>query len=206
MSGCFHHRVCGDCGSAHTCTVHPARSETPRPAMTREQAVAAMDDIWHNPEGIRQRRRRCGTLRSARANPEVRCGKPTTLATQSRRGVPGVARHPVVVQRRVRPFLLFHRSTVKPDDVAAEPRFPPRASGGCLRGWCRTRSGSMRTAPRTRTTSPSSPKIIAPRRVRRSVAVEVSAERSGRAIIASQVINGKRVQVERRRPFAVFIG
>jgi cell division septation protein DedD len=38
------------------------------------------------------------------------------------------------------------------------------------------------------------------------VAVEVSAERSGRAIIASQVINGKRVQVERRRPFAVSIG
>ena len=49
-------------------------------------------------------------------------------------------------------------------------------------------------------------RIIAPRRVRRSVAVEVSAERSGRAIIASQVINGKRVQVQRRRPFAVFIG
>jgi hypothetical protein len=33
-------------------------------------------------------------------------------------------------------------------------------------------------------------RIIAPRRVRRSVAVEVSAERSGRAITASQVING----------------
>jgi hypothetical protein len=37
-------------------------------------------------------------------------------------------------------------------------------------------------------------RIIAPRRVRRSAALEVSAERSGRAIIASQVINGKRVQ------------
>ena len=48
-------------------------------------------------------------------------------------------------------------------------------------------------------------RIIAPRCVRRSVAVEVSAERSGRAITASQVINGKRVQVQRRRPFAVFI-
>jgi hypothetical protein len=48
--------------------------------------------------------------------------------------------------------------------------------------------------------------MIAPRRVRRSVAVEVSAERSGRAITASQVINGKRVQLQRRRPFAVFIG
>ena len=49
-------------------------------------------------------------------------------------------------------------------------------------------------------------RIIAPRPVRQSVAVEVSAERSGRAITASQVINGKRVQVQRRRPFAVFIG
>jgi hypothetical protein len=49
-------------------------------------------------------------------------------------------------------------------------------------------------------------RIITPRRRPSRVAVEVSAERSGRAIIASQVINGKRVQVERRRPFAVFIG
>ena len=48
--------------------------------------------------------------------------------------------------------------------------------------------------------------MIAPRRVRRSVAVEVSAERSGRAITASQGIDGKRVQVQRRRSFAVFIG
>jgi hypothetical protein len=49
-------------------------------------------------------------------------------------------------------------------------------------------------------------RIIAPRRVRPSVAVEVSAERSGRAIIASQVINGKRVQVQHRRAFAIHIG
>jgi hypothetical protein len=49
-------------------------------------------------------------------------------------------------------------------------------------------------------------RIIAPRRVRRSVAVEVSAERSGRAMIASQVINGKRVQVQRRRAFAIHVG
>jgi hypothetical protein len=49
-------------------------------------------------------------------------------------------------------------------------------------------------------------RIIAPRRVRRSVAVEVSAERSGRVINDSQVINGRRVQVQRRRPFAVFVG
>ena len=61
-----------------------------------------------------------------------------------------------VVQRRVRPSL-FPRSTVKPDDVAAEPRCPPRASGGCLRRWRRTRIASMRTAPRSRTTSSSSP-------------------------------------------------
>jgi hypothetical protein len=49
-------------------------------------------------------------------------------------------------------------------------------------------------------------RIIAPRRVRRSVAVEVSAERSGRAIITSQVISGKWVQVQRRRAFAIHIG
>jgi hypothetical protein len=34
----------------------------------------------------------------------------------------------------------------------------------------------------------------------------LSDARSGRVITASQVINGKRVQVQRRRPFAVFIG
>jgi hypothetical protein len=34
-------------------------------------------------------------------------------------------------------------------------------------------------------------RIIAPRRIRRSVAVEVSTERSGRSITTSQVINGK---------------
>ena len=45
--------------------------------------------------------------------------------------------------------------------------------------------------------------IVGPRRVRRSVAVEGKAERSGRAIIAAQVING--VQVE-CRPFAIFAG
>jgi hypothetical protein len=45
-----------------------------------------------------------------------------------------------------------------------------------------------------------------PRRVRRSVAVEVSAERTGRTVNTSQVINGKRVQVQRRRAFAIHIG
>ena len=49
-------------------------------------------------------------------------------------------------------------------------------------------------------------RIIAPRRVRRSVAVEISAERSGRSVTTSQVINGKRVQVQRRRAFAIHVG
>jgi hypothetical protein len=49
-------------------------------------------------------------------------------------------------------------------------------------------------------------RIIAPRRVRRGVSVELSAERGGRAIITSQVINGKWVQVQRRRAFAIHIG
>jgi len=49
-------------------------------------------------------------------------------------------------------------------------------------------------------------RIIAPRRRSSRVSVEVSDERSGRVITASQVINGKRVQVQRRRPFAVFVG
>ena len=45
---------------------------------------------------------------------------------------------------------------------------------------------------------------VPPSRVRRLL--RVSEERSGRVINDSQVINGKRVQVQRRRPFAVFIG
>ena len=49
-------------------------------------------------------------------------------------------------------------------------------------------------------------RVIAPRRIRRGVSVEISAERGGRAINTSQVINGKRVQVQRRRAFAIHIG
>jgi hypothetical protein len=49
-------------------------------------------------------------------------------------------------------------------------------------------------------------RIIAPRRVRRRFAVGLSAEGSSRAINTSQVINGKRVQVQRRRAFAIRIG
>jgi hypothetical protein len=36
-------------------------------------------------------------------------------------------------------------------------------------------------------------RAIVPRRVRRGLAVEISAERSGRTVTTSQVINGKRV-------------
>jgi hypothetical protein len=49
-------------------------------------------------------------------------------------------------------------------------------------------------------------RIIAPRRRPSRVTVEISAERSGRSVNTSQVINGKRVQVQRRRAFAIHIG
>jgi hypothetical protein len=49
-------------------------------------------------------------------------------------------------------------------------------------------------------------RAIAPRRVRRGLAVDISAERSGCTINTSEVINGKRVQVQRRRAFAIHIG
>ena len=98
------------------------------------------------------------------------------------------------------------RPTVKPVDVAAEPRCPPRASGGCLRRWRRTRHRFHENRSEIAHDIARLARIIASRRVRRSVAVEVSAERSGRAITANQVIDGKRVEVQRRRPFAVFIG
>jgi hypothetical protein len=49
-------------------------------------------------------------------------------------------------------------------------------------------------------------RAIAPRRAERRLAVEVSAERSGRSVTTSQAINGKRVQVQRRRAFAIHIG
>jgi hypothetical protein len=45
-------------------------------------------------------------------------------------------------------------------------------------------------------------RIIAPGRIRRKLEVEISAQRSGRAVTTSQVINGRHMQVQRRRPFA----
>jgi hypothetical protein len=50
-------------------------------------------------------------------------------------------------------------------------------------------------------------RAIAPGRSRRRrLDVALSAERSGRSITTSQVINGRHVQVQRRRPFAIHIG
>jgi len=48
---------------------------------------------------------------------------------------------------------------------------------------------------------------VAPRS-RRATAVEVdlSAGRRGRIVVASQTINGRRVVVQRRKAFAVFVG
>jgi hypothetical protein len=76
------------------------------------------------------------------------------------------------------------------------PRCPPRAPGG----WPPPLASNPHRFHEDRSEIAHDiakfARIIAPRRVR-SAAVEVSAERSGRAIIASQVVNGKRVQVER---------
>jgi hypothetical protein len=47
---------------------------------------------------------------------------------------------------------------------------------------------------------------IASRRGKRRLAVDLSAERSGRVINSSQVINGRRVQVQRRQAFAIHHG
>jgi hypothetical protein len=41
-------------------------------------------------------------------------------------------------------------------------------------------------------------RAIAARRIRRKVAVELSAERNGRSVTTSQMINGRHVQVQRR--------
>lgn len=49
-------------------------------------------------------------------------------------------------------------------------------------------------------------KAIAPGRRSSRISVLVSDERSGRVINGSQVINGKRVEVQRRRPFAIHVG
>ena len=49
-------------------------------------------------------------------------------------------------------------------------------------------------------------RAIAPRRVSRHLRVDLSTERSGRTVVTSQIINGKRVQVQRRQPFSIHVG
>jgi hypothetical protein len=49
-------------------------------------------------------------------------------------------------------------------------------------------------------------RAITSRRGKRRLAVEISAERSGRVVNSTQVINGKRVQVQRRQAFAIHHG
>jgi hypothetical protein len=47
---------------------------------------------------------------------------------------------------------------------------------------------------------------VAPRGKRAGVEVDISAGRRGRIVLASQTINGKRVVVQRRKAFAVYVG
>jgi len=47
---------------------------------------------------------------------------------------------------------------------------------------------------------------LAPRRAGAAVKVAVTEGRLGRTIIGSQVINGRRVMVQRRRAFAISVG
>jgi hypothetical protein len=100
---------------------------------------------------------------------------------------------------------------VTPEDVAAEldvlasrerRMSPPLARYPA--------SASTKSAPTSPTTLPSSraaSRRVAPRS-RRATAVEVdiSEGRRGRIVVASQTINGKRVMVQRRRAFAVYVG
>jgi hypothetical protein len=103
----------------------------------------------------------------------------------------------VVVPRRVRPS-----STVTSEDLAAELEGAPLARSAAGVEPASIPSGRSEIAHDIARLA----RIIAARRVRRSVAVEVSAERSGRAINASQVINRKQVQVQRRRAFSIHVG
>ena len=48
-------------------------------------------------------------------------------------------------------------------------------------------------------------KAVAPGRRSSRISVRMSDERSGRVINDSQVINGRRIQVQRRKPFAIFV-
>jgi hypothetical protein len=64
----------------------------------------------------------------------------------------------------------------------------------------------MRAAPAIAHNIVRLPGIVAPTPRQTVRAVEVSAERSGRAINTKRVINGMRVQVQRRRAVAIHIG
>jgi hypothetical protein len=91
--------------------------------------------------------------------------------------------------------------------MSPQSRGPLARPADAFRRWRRTSIASMRNRSEdARTNIAQLARIIAPRRIRRGLAVEVSAERSGRAINASQVINGKQVQVQRRRAFAIHVG
>ena len=124
----------------------------------------------------------------------------------------------------------FH-TTVKPVDVAAEPRCvgPPAGSPRAEQPELVVEiPGGLRCPPLARPGDASAAgvdprrfhedlselareiaqmaKAVAPGRRSSRIGVHLSVERSGRVINDSQVINGKRVQVQRRRPFAVFVG
>jgi hypothetical protein len=82
-------------------------------------------------------------------------------------GVPGVRDPAAVVPRRVRPPS-SHRSTLKPDDVAAEPGCPPRSSSGCLRRLASNPHRFHEDRSEIAHDIAELARIIAPRRVRRS--------------------------------------
>jgi hypothetical protein len=133
--------------------------------------------------------------RSGSAPPKSGLDKntPTESTWQNRppaRRPPGIRRRARAAPRGktpVRPSFLAR--IYRADDLAAEPRCP----GGCLRRWRRTRIASLRTVPRSRTVIP-------------HAASDEASRRTGRTVNTSQVINGKRVQIQRRRPFAIHIG
>ena len=103
------------------------------------------------------------------------------------------------------PFLLPLRSTAKPDDVAAEPRCPlARLADASAAGVEPASLHEDRSEIAHEVAQMA--KAIAPGRRSSRISVRVSDERSGRVITTDQVVNGKRIQVQRRKPFAIFAG
>jgi hypothetical protein len=49
-------------------------------------------------------------------------------------------------------------------------------------------------------------KYVAPNRVPSAVKVEISGKRRGRLVNTTQTIKGRRVVVQQRKPFAIFVG